>query len=112
MNRKMIFLFAAITAAAPINSAPAADMEFGTVVNATCAIVVTQDGILAARQNARILTSGGRGARLRGQGAARGNRAAQQARLDDLPGGLKGAALNSNIQIWGPVAQLVRAADS
>ncbi len=63
MNRKMIFLFAAMTVAAPINSAPAADVEFGGVVNATCAIVVTQDGILAARQNARVLTSGGRGAR-------------------------------------------------
>ncbi|MEM8539592.1 MAG: hypothetical protein AAGF25_01435 [Pseudomonadota bacterium] len=63
MNAIRVALLAgAVCAPISGNLAHAADMEFNSTVLSTCGIVVTRDGELAPRQNARILTSGGAGA--------------------------------------------------
>ncbi len=55
-------LFGALIVAITSTVSHAANVGFGTNVQSSCSIAVTRNGTLAARQNARILTSGGSGA--------------------------------------------------
>lgn len=59
---KITLLMGALFAALASNASYAANIGFSGDIVSACGIVVTRDGTLAARQNARVLTSAGTGA--------------------------------------------------